>query len=368
MIKFNDLHHQYLSIKSEIDNSISQIIANSNFIGGAELESFQENFAKYHDAKYCLGVANGTDALEIALESLDLKPGSEIIVPANSWISSAECVLRAGYNLIFCDVSDKNYTLDIEDLKNKINQNTSAVIAVHLYGHPCNMKKISDLCKKKNIRIIEDCAQAHGAMYNKKKVGTFGDIGCFSFYPGKNLGAYGDGGCIVTNNQELLIRCKKIANHGALTKHDHEIAGRNSRLDTMQAAILNVKLKYLDNWIMERNKIAIMYQKFLSDTKSIVLPISDKDILHAYHLFVIRVSNRDEVQKKLLNMQIQTAIHYPTSLPKLDAFKHLNQHQEQSFANRSDKKLLSLPIGSHLSEVNIETICDGLKKILKCQK
>ena len=364
MIKFNDLHHQYLSIKTDIDNAISRIIEKSSFIGGTDLELFEENFAVYHDAKYCLGVANGTDALEIALESLDLRPGSEIIVPANSWISSAECVVRAGYRIIFCDVSDKNYTLDVEDLKNKINQNTSAVIAVHLYGHPCNMNKILDLCKKNNIRIIEDCAQAHGATYNQKKVGTFGDIGCFSFYPGKNLGAYGDGGCIVTNNQELFTKCKKIANHGALKKHNHEIAGRNSRLDTMQAAILNVKLKHLDKWIQDRNKIANLYQNYLKDNESIILPISEKEVFHSYHLFVIRVSNRDNVRAKLSSMKIQTAIHYPTSLPKLGAFKHLNQHQENLFANRSDKNLLSLPIGSHLSKLHIETICDGLYKIL----
>tara|TARA_B100001057_G_scaffold497872_1_gene603227 strand:+ start:329 stop:1423 length:1095 start_codon:yes stop_codon:yes gene_type:complete len=364
MIKFNDLHHQYLSIKPEIDNAISQIIEKSSFIGGTELNLFEENFAIYHEAKYCLGVANGTDALEIAIESLDLKPGSEIIVPANSWISSAECVLRAGHRIIFCDVSDKNYTLDIDDLTNKINQNTSAVIAVHLYGHPCNMNKIVDLCKKNNIRIIEDCAQAHGALYNKKKVGTFGDLGCFSFYPGKNLGAYGDGGCIITNNHDLFIKSKKIANHGALKKHDHELAGRNSRLDTMQAAILNVKLKYLDEWTMDRNNVANMYQSYLKNTHSIALPISEEDVFHAYHLFVIRVSNRDDIKSKLSDMQIETAIHYPTSLPKLKAFKHLNQFQENLFANRSDQNLLSLPIGSHLTKDHIETICDGLNRIL----
>ena len=273
MIKFLDLNKQYLSIKKDIDSAIESVISDSSFIGGKYVSQFEENFSSYHNSKYCIGVGNGTDALEIAIEALDLPKDSEIIVPGNSFIASAEAVIRSGYNIVFCDVDSDDYTISINDLKRKITHNTSAVIAVHIYGHPCNMDLLLNISRQNNIKIIEDCAQAHGAKYKEKKVGSIGDVGCFSFYPGKNLGAYGDGGAIVTNDESLATKCRMIANHGRIKKYDHEFAGRNSRLDGIQAAILNVKLNHLDAWTENRIEIANFYIERLKEVRDIVIPI-----------------------------------------------------------------------------------------------
>jgi len=356
MIKFLDLNKQYLSIKREIDNAISEVIADSAFIGGKYVRQFEENFAIYQQAKYCVGVGNGTDALEIAIEALDLPKESEIIVPANSFIASAEAVSRVGHKIVFCDVNSDDYTINIDDLKNRITKNTSAIVAVHLYGHPCDMDPLLELASKNNLKIIEDCAQAHGAEYKGNRIGTIGSIGCFSFYPGKNLGAYGDGGAILTNDKQLEIQCRMIANHGRIAKYNHEFAGRNSRLDGIQAAILDVKLKYLDKWNSQRIIIANEYLEQLKNISEIVLPDKKEWGKHVYHLFVIRHSHREILQKKLNDSGIQTGIHYPIALPKLPAFKHIGQADEDGFAWSSDHELLSLPIDISMTPSNIRNI------------
>jgi len=353
MIEFLDLNKQYFSIKSEIDNAISEVIADSAFIGGKYLKQFEENFATYQQAKYCVGVGNGTDALEIAIEALDLPKCSEIIVPANSFISSAEAVSRAGHKIVFCDVNSDDYTIDIEDVKNRVTANTSAIVVVHLYGHPCDMKPLLGIAKKHNLKIIEDCAQAHGAEYQGRRVGCIGDIGCFSFYPGKNLGAYGDGGAIVTNDEALGIQCRKIANHGRISKYDHEFAGRNSRLDGLQAAILDVKLKHLDQWTRHRVLIADEYLKQLQDITEIILPVRKEWAKQVYHLFVIRHQKRDLLVERLKYSGVQTGVHYPIALPKLPAFKYLGQSNEKGSAWVNDSSILSLPIGDSMSHESV---------------
>ena len=231
MVKFLDLHKQYIAIKNDIDTAIHSVITDSAFIGGKYIKKFEEEFASYQDAKYCIGVGNGTDALEIAIKSLNLPKFSEIIVPANSFIASAEAVSNSGHKIIFCDANSDDYTINLKDIEERITPNTSAIIAVHLYGHPCNMDPLLELANKYDLKIIEDCAQAHGAEYKGVRVGAIGDIGCFSFYPGKNLGAYGDAGAIVTNNRELYFKCQMISNHGRIDKYDHLLEGRTSSLD-----------------------------------------------------------------------------------------------------------------------------------------
>jgi dTDP-4-amino-4,6-dideoxygalactose transaminase len=308
-----------------------------------------------------LKFGNGTDALEIAIESLNLPKGSEIIVPANSFIASSEAVTRVGHKVVFCDCDENNYTISIKSLKEKITDKTSAVIAVHLYGHPCDMDEVLKIAKEYNLRVIEDCAQAHGAEYKGKKVGAIGDIGTFSFYPGKNLGAYGDGGAIVTNDENLAKKCKMISNHGRVEKYNHEFESRNSRLDGLQAAILSVKLKYLDNWTNARIKVADYYIKNLKDIDSIVLPRREDWAKQVYHLLVIRTKKRNKLQKYLNKNGIQTGIHYPISLPKLKAYKYLKQDKEGFFANKVDSELLSLPIGEHLSEDDLKKVVDAIK-------
>ena len=363
MTPFLDLQAQYLSIKDEIDYAVQSVINKSAFIGGKYVEQFEVNFSNYQQAKYCIGVGNGTDAIEIAIESLNLPYESEIIVPANSFIASAEAVTRAGHKVVFCDANNDDYTINIDDLRSRISPNTSAIIAVHLYGHPCDMDVLIQLADEYNLKIIEDCAQAHGAEYKGTKVGAIGDIGTFSFYPGKNLGAYGDGGAIVTNNEELAQKCRMISNHGRIAKYEHQFEGRNSRLDGLQAAILDVKLKHLDQWTNNRIIIADDYLKKLSIIPDVVLPVRQEWARQVYHLFVIRYPERNKLREEMDKCGIQTGIHYPQALPKLRAFSYLNQSHEDGFCWKSDSFLMSLPIGEHvhnsdyISKCIIDAVC-----------
>ena len=361
MVKFLDLKSQYYSIKSEIDKAIQSVIEHSAFIGGEHVSQFEDSFSNYVGTDYCIGVGNGTDALEIAIEALDMPIGSEIIVPANSFIASSEAVTRSGHRVVFVDIDTESYVISIEDLKKRITPKTKAIVVVHLYGHPCDMDELAKISKEHDLYIIEDCAQAHGAEYKGKRVGGIGDIATFSFYPGKNLGAYGDGGAITTNNLELSVQCRKIANHGRVAKYDHDFEGRNSRLDGLQAAILNVKLKYLDSWIDKRIQIADKYLLELDEVEDVILPVKQDWAKQAYHLFVIRTNRRDELKSYLSEKDIQTGIHYPISLPKLKAYQYTKQANDQMFANASDTSLLSLPIGEHLTDEDILYVTSAIK-------
>ncbi len=361
MIKFLDLGAQYQAIKPEIDQAIKSVIEESAFIGGKYVAKFEKEFAEYVTAEHCIGVANGTDALEIAIEALNMPTGSEIIVPANSFIASAEAVTRQGHKVVFTDADADSYVISIEDLKKRITPKTKAIMAVHLYGHPCDMDALFDLAHEHGLYIIEDCAQSHGAEYKGKKVGSIGHIATFSFYPGKNLGAYGDGGAITTSDELLAKKCRMIANHGRIAKYDHEFEGRNSRLDGLQAAILSVKLKYLNDWTERRIEIADYYSEHLKGIKGVVLPVRQNWAKQVYHLFVIRVDKRDELKNYLADLDVQTGVHYPISLPKLKAYEYTEQAQERMFANESDETLLSLPIGEHLTELNITKVVESIK-------
>ena len=365
MVKFLDLKDQYINIKDEIDDAIKNVINDSAFIGGKYVHKFEEEFAEYQQAKHCVGVANGTDGLEIVLEALNLPKSSEIIVPSNSFISTAEAVTRAGHKVVFCDCNKDNYTISISSLKSKITKKSKAIMAVHLYGHPCDMDQVLAIAKENNLKVIEDCAQAHGAKYKGKKIGAIADAGVFSFYPGKNLGAYGDAGAIVTNNDQIAKKTRMIANHGRIEKYNHEFEGRNSRLDGFQAAILSVKLKHLDKWINSRIEVANYYLENLKDIKDIILPKKEDWAKQVYHLFVIRTQKREELKEYLNENDIQTGIHYPIALPKLKAYKYTNQASEDFFANRSDSELLSLPIGEHLQKNETAYVVSTLKKYTK---
>lgn len=365
MIKFLDLKSQYDSIKGEIDDAIQGIINHSSFIGGEAVAQFEKSFSHYVNATYCIGVANGTDALEIAIEALNLPEKSDILVPANSFIASSEAVTRQGHRVIFVDADPDCYTININDIYKKITSKTKAIIAVHLYGHPCDMQPLMKIAQENGLFIIEDCAQAHGAEYNGQSVGSIGHIAAFSFYPGKNLGAYGDAGAITTNNEDLAKKCRMIANHGRIAKYDHEFEGRNSRLDGLQAAILNVKLKHINNWTTKRIELANLYIELLRNEKDIILPIRQEWAKQVYHLFVIRTEKRAELKSYLEELNIQTGIHYPISLPKLKAYAYTKQASEDMFCNRVDQTLLSLPIGEHLSEDNIISVSNAIKKFFK---
>lgn len=362
VIKFLDLKQQYLEIKDEIDACLAKVIHESAFIGGKHVKSFEDQFANYLNAKHCIGVGNGTDAIEIALEALNIKAGSQIIVPANSFIATSEAVSRTGHKLVFCSCDPINYTIDVNDIRAKITPDTAALIAVHLYGHPCDMEKLQSVAKEYNLHIIEDCAQAHGAHINRRYVGTIGNIGCFSFYPGKNLGAYGDAGAITTQNTELAETCRKIANHGRKAKYDHEIEGRNSRLDGIQAAILSVKLKHLEKWTQQRIEVADLYNNSLAEIVEVTPPHTRHGSRHVFHLYVIRAKNRDELQLFLNENGIETGIHYPSALTNLSAYNKLNQHTDTDYLNN---ELLSLPMGPHINPSDVKYITETIKKFYK---
>jgi dTDP-4-amino-4,6-dideoxygalactose transaminase len=343
-VKFSNFYKSH-KLHSRIFTKIKKLIKRNEFIGGSEVLEFEKNFSSFIGLKYCITVGNGTDALEIALESLKLKTESEIIVPAHTWLSTAEIVVRSGFKLVFCDIDIDSYTLDISDLKKKISKKTSCIIAVHMYGIPASMREINKIIRKKNIKIIEDCSQAHGSFIKNKHVGTFSDIATFSFFPSKNLGAYGDGGAIVTNNNLLADYCRRVKNHGSLTKYDHQFPGRNSRLDSIQAAILNIKLKNLKKNIIKRNLLANIYFNFLKGINEINLPKLEKNICYSYHQFVIKLNkNRDSLRLFLAKNGIETMLHYPYTLDELSFFKNVKGVNKVPNTKNLGNKILSLPI------------------------
>lgn len=362
MVRFLDLKAQYQRLKPEMDAAIADVIENSRFIGGSGNAAFESAFAAYQQVAHCIGVANGTDAIEIALEGLDLRAGSAVIVPANSFIASSEAVTRSGLRVIFADVDPVTYTLDIADVSRRIDQGVTAMIAVHLYGHPCDMDGLKGLADRHGIKIIEDCAQAHGAEYKGRRVGGLGDVATFSFYPGKNLGAYGDAGAITTDDEALAKRMRMIANHGRTGKYDHQFEGRNSRLDGLQAAVLNVKLPHLESWIVRRNELARAYLAQLPQVNDLALPVLPTDGRHGLHLFVVRTSRRDELKAFLAERRIETGVHYPIALPKLEAYTYLGQQDEPMFANASDGALLSLPIGDHMTIDDVAFVASAVRE------
>lgn len=365
MIKFQDLNYQNKFVGKKIIKSFKKIMKSNQYIGGNNLDEFQKKFAILNSSKYCLGVANGTDALEISLQACNFKKNSEVIVPANTWISTAEAVVRNGYKLVLVDVDPETHLIDYEDLSRKITKNTSCVIAVHLYGMSCDIDRIKKIIKNKNIKLIEDCAQAVLSKYKNKYVGNFGLSGCFSFFPGKNLGAFGDAGCIITNNKNYFLLCKKIANHGGLKKHEHDILGRNSRLDNIQAAVLNEKIKFLKKWIIKRRKNAALYNRLLKNIKQIKLPLL-KDIeenFSTFHQFVIRVNSkkRNLLRKHLYKHNIPTAIHYPNPIHKHKVFSNI-KFKNLPKSSKLSNEIISLPVGEHLHDKEIKIISKKIKE------
>ena len=359
-VPFVDLHAQYLSIQQDIDQAIARVIGETAFIGGKYVREFERNFADLYGVKHCIGVANGTDSLYISMKMMGIGPGDEVITVANSWISTSETIGQTGATPVFVDIEPDYYTIDVSKIEARITERTKAIIPVHLYGHPADMDPIVALCRKYHLKLIEDCAQAHFAEYKGVRVGLFGDVASFSFYPGKNLGAYGDAGCIITNNDELAEKCRMYANHGALVKHKHRIEGINSRLDGLQAAILNAKLPYILQWTEARRNVARQYDATLKET-GVLLPKAADYAEHVYHLYVVRSNNRDLLQAHLSEQGIGTAIHYPTPLPLLDAYQHLGYKTEDvPVASDYSGKILSIPMFPELTDAQLSYVTNAL--------
>jgi dTDP-4-amino-4,6-dideoxygalactose transaminase len=362
-VPFVDLRAQYQALKPEMDAAIEAIVANTAFIGGKAVAEFETQFAEYIGSPHCVSVANGTEAIEIALRALGVGAGDEVIVPANSFIATAEAVTSAGARVVFADCEPSFYSIDVEDIRRRITDRTRAIIPVHLYGHPADMDPILEIAIEHGLVIIEDTSQAHGARYKGRMVGSIGHAGTFSFYPGKNLGAYGDGGAIVFRDKGAAEYARTYANHGSLVKYHHTIEGRNSRLDGIQAAVLSTKLPHLEEWSESRRRNARLYSELLADVEGVSIPIEAEYALPVYHLYVIRVANRDELQKRLQERGVSTAIHYPISLPSLQAYSYLG-HVPADFpiANGQMGELLSLPMYPELTEEMVRYTVDCIRE------
>lgn len=365
-VPFVDLKAQYLSIKGEMDAAIASVIENTAFIGGENVNKFEANFAKLYGVKHCVSVANGTDSLYIIMKMLGIGNGDEVITVVNSWISSSETISQTGAKPVFVDIHPDFYSIDESQIEAAITSKTKAIMPVHLQGQMCNMEAIMKIANRHGIPVIEDCAQSHFSEFKGTRAGTFGIAGSFSFYPGKNLGAYGDAGCIITNDDALAEKCRMYARHGALKKHQHQIEGVNSRMDGIQAAVLNVKLPHILNWTNNRISNADLYDRYLSDIAEITLPARRKDTKHTFHLYVIRTQNRDALASHLASLGIETAVHYPTSLHNLPAYVYLG-HKADDFpiSNTYQSEILSLPMYPELSEKHIEFVANSIKSFFK---
>lgn len=361
-IPFVDLKAQYDAHKESIDSAIKSVIETTSFIGGNVVKEFERAYAEAYGVKHCVSVANGTDAIYIALKMLGIGPGDEVITVANSWISTSETISQTGATPVFVDV-DEFFHIDSSRIQQKITGKTKAIVPVHIYGQPVDMDAIVGICEKNNLYLIEDCAQSHFAEYDGKRVGTFGIAGTFSFYPGKNLGAYGDAGAIVTDDDDLAAKMRMYANHGALKKHAHVIEGINSRLDGMQAAILSAKLPYIHDWTKGRQKVASIYDSLLSGIDEIVTPVRRPKTKHVYHLYVIKTENRNQLQKYLSEHGVQTAVHYPTALPLLPAYDYLGYKPEDvPVAYKNQGEILSLPIYPEMTSQMVEYVVEKIQE------
>lgn len=357
-IPFLDLTSQYKTINKEINQAIKRVLDRQFFVLGEELESFEKEFASYLDAKFVVGVNSGTDALALSLMALGVGKGDEVITQTNSFVASATAITQAGAVPVFVDCDRETYQIDCSDVEKKITKKTKAIMPVHLYGAPAPMDKILKIAKRNELFVVEDSAQGHGTRIGTKKTGTFGDLGAFSFYPGKNLGAYGDGGAISASNQEFYDELLKLRNHGQIKKYVHASFGVNSRLDEIQAAILRVKLRYLNGWNEKRNLIADKYRKGFGDFKTIRI------IEHGYscyHLFVIESEKREKLQKFLLDKGIHTLIHYPIPIHLQKAYKHLGYKiGDFPVAEKLSDRVLSLPVYPELDDSKIDYIIAAL--------
>jgi dTDP-4-amino-4,6-dideoxygalactose transaminase len=364
-VPFIDLGAQFRTIQSEIMSALTSVLNESAYIGGKYVETFERQFAAYSGRKHCIGCGNGTDAIEIALQSLGVGPGDEVLVPANSFIATSEAVTTVGAVPVFVDVDPTTYTIDPGKLEASLTKKTKVIIPVHLFGLPAEMDPILEFARKHGLLVVEDCAQAHGATYRGKKVGTFGHAATFSFYPGKNLGAYGDAGAILVDSDEWSLKSRAIRDHGALEKYQHLIEGRNSRLDGMQAAVLSVKLAHLESWTEQRIRLAKEYAQSLSEVE-VVLPRYGEHSRHVFHLYVVQVDDRDRVKHQLQERGIGTGIHYPTALPHLKAYARFGfSKSDFPVSTALSQRILSLPMYAELTSEQTDYVSTTLKSVLK---
>jgi dTDP-4-amino-4,6-dideoxygalactose transaminase len=361
-VPFGNLKLNYSSNKKIIDLAISRVLQNGWYILGDEVTRFEIEFAKYCRTSYAIGVGSGTEALHLALISSGIKTGDEVITVANTCVPTISAISFAGAKPIFVDINENTYTIDPQRIEERITKRTKAIIPVHLYGQCCNMDDIVKIVNARGITIIEDCAQAHGALYKNKIAGSFGDVGCYSFYPSKNLGSLGDSGCCVTNNDCLNQKLRELRNYGQRERYVHYVKGFNSRLDEIQAAILLEKLKLLDAWNKRRREIAAKYNFAFSNLNWLTCPYENDFCYHVYHLYVIRVPDRKKFQEYLFSHGISTLIHYPIPIHKqLSYAECFLQSKYLTVTEKISEEIISLPIYPELEENQINYIIDVIK-------
>ncbi|MDP2653464.1 MAG: DegT/DnrJ/EryC1/StrS family aminotransferase [Candidatus Omnitrophota bacterium] len=363
-VQFIDFSEQYRVIKDEIDTGLKSVFEKGNFILGQEEKDFEAQFARYCESEYGVGVNSGTDALYLALAAMKIGPGDEVILPTFTFIATALCVSYTGAKPVFVDIEEKTYNLDPQKLAKAITPKTKVIIPVHIYGQPAEMDAVNAIAKAGKIQVLEDAAQAHGATYKGRKVGSLGDAACFSFYPTKSLGAFGDGGMIVTKDKTINENALMLRDYGRKGRYEHLIKGHNSRLDTVQAVVLSAKLKRLDEWNRMRNDNAAYYGGLLKDIQGVQAPVIQKDRTHVFQTFAIRVKNRDKVLEELKKKNIGVLIHYPIPLHLQEAYKELG-HKNGDFpvAEAVCGEILSLPMFPHMSRAQIEYVCQCLKDV-----
>ncbi len=361
MIPFVDLKAQYQSIKTEVDAAIQRVLDNTAFILGREVEAFEAAFAEYVGAKFCVGVSNGTAAVQMAVTACGIKAGDEVIVPANTFFATAEGVSTAGATPVFVDADPVSYALDAGKIEAAITPQTRAIMPVHLYGQAADLDAIFDIAARHNLLVIEDAAQAHGSEYKGRRVGSLGHAGSFSFYPGKNLGAYGEGGAVVTNDEAVARHLRLLRDHGSERKYHHEIIGYNFRLEGIQGAVLSVKLKYLDGWNNLRREHAARYDELLKES-GLMLPQEMNYARHVYHLYVVQAEERDALQTSLTESGVQTGVHYPIPIHLQPAYAFLG-HKEGDFpeAERQARRVLSLPMFAELTDEQVREVAEAVQ-------
>lgn len=361
-IPFLDLKAQYRTIKAEVDEAMQRVVENCDFVGGAAVEEFEKNFADFCQTPYAVGVSNGADALYLALKTLDIGPKDEVITVPNTFIATASAISRTGAAIRFVDVDPATLEMNVTQLEHAINHRTKAIMPVHLYGQMPEMNAVLAIAEQHQLYVIEDAAQAHGAKYHGKVAGSMGIAACFSFYPGKNLGAYGDGGAVVTRDAALANRMRHLRDQGRESKYEHLMIGYNHRLDTLQAAVLNVKLRHLPAWNARRREIAMLYRSYLHDCKNVQVPREPEGQEGVYHLFVVQVAQREAVQNRLKTSGIATGIHYPLPLHLQPAYQHLGL-KRGSFpvSEAAAEKVLSLPMYAEMTNAMVEHVASSLR-------
>jgi dTDP-4-amino-4,6-dideoxygalactose transaminase len=362
-VPFLDLKAHHAPMLEEINGAIREVIDSAAFAGGPFVTRFEEDFAVYCDSKHAIGVGSGTEALWIVLLALGVGPGDEVITVPNSFMATAEAITYCGAKPVFVDVDERTYTMDAEGLDQVVTARTKAIIPVHLFGQPADMDPILEFARKQGLFVIEDAAQAHGAVYKGRRVGTLGDAACFSFYPGKNLGAFGEAGAVVTNSDELQQKVRILRDHGQIRKYHHTMVGWNGRMDGIQGAILRIKLRHLEKGNQLRRSHAAHYDAGLQGIAEVVTPFHAATVLHVYHVYAIRAQNRDEVMRFLEDRGVGCGTHYPVPIHRQEAYSSLG-YERGAFpiAERCATQFVSLPMFPELTPVQVEAVIQGVKE------